>query len=159
MSNWNGTASEALERLDGKLSRAVLRGLGGSNARPATRLLEKWERRCAYCGALNVPLQMEHIVPKVRGGSNRVSNLTMACKPCNDAKGKRTATAFGHPEVQAQAKRPLKDAAAVNASRWALYRHLLATRLPIEVDPGGRTKWNRTARGLPKTHWLDAACV
>jgi 5-methylcytosine-specific restriction endonuclease McrA len=50
-------------------------------------LLEKWGRRCAYCGATNVPWQVEHIVPKIRGGSNRVSNLTMACKPCNDAKG------------------------------------------------------------------------
>ncbi len=122
-------------------------------------LLEKWGRRCAYCGATNIPLQVEHIVPKVRGGSNRVSNLTIACKPCNDAKGKRTAAEFGHPEIQAQAKRPLKDAAAVNASRWALYHRLLATGLPVEVGTGGRTKWNRTARGLPKTHWLDAACV
>jgi hypothetical protein len=27
------------------------------------------------------------------------------------------------------------------------------------VGTGGRTKWNRTRLGLPKTHWLDAACV
>ena len=47
----------------------------------------------------------------------------------------------------------------MNASRWALYHRLLATGLPGEVGTGGRTKWNRTARGLPKTHWLDAACV
>ena len=39
-------------------------------------LLEKFGRKCAYCGAENVPLQVEHIVPKARGGSNRVSNLT-----------------------------------------------------------------------------------
>jgi hypothetical protein len=31
--------------------------------------------------------------------------------------------------------------------------------LPLEVGTGGRTKWNRTVRVLPKTHWLDAACV
>src|SRR5262249_471005 len=24
---------------------------------------------------------------------------------------------------------------------------------------GGRTQWNRTVRGLPKTQWLDAVCV
>jgi hypothetical protein len=40
---------DLLERLEGKPSRAVLRGLGGSNALPATRLLEKWNRMCAYC--------------------------------------------------------------------------------------------------------------
>ena len=39
-------------------------------------LLEKFRRKCAYCGAENVPLQVEHIRPKTRGGSNRVSNLT-----------------------------------------------------------------------------------
>ena len=31
--------------------------------------------------------------------------------------------------------------------------------LPIEVGSGGRTKWNRTRRNLPKSHWLDATCV
>jgi hypothetical protein len=31
-------------------------------------LLEKWHRQCAYCGAVNVPLQIEHIVPKAKGG-------------------------------------------------------------------------------------------
>jgi hypothetical protein len=102
------------------------------------------------------------MIPRTRGGSNRVSNLTIACHPChpcNDAKGRRTAEEFGHPEIQQMAKWPMKDAAAVNASRWALYLRLVTTGLPIEVGTGGRTKWNRTPRDLPKTHWLDAACV
>ncbi len=122
-------------------------------------LLEKWARRCSYCGKTGVPLEIEHIVPKARGGGSRVSNLALACAPCNQQKGIQTAAEFGHPEVQAQAKRPLKDAAAVNATRWALYKRLKATGLPVEVGTGGRTKWNRTLCGLPKTHWLDAACV
>lgn len=122
-------------------------------------LLEKWGRKCAYCGASGVPLQVEHIIPKARGGSNRVSNLTIACEPCNTAKRTKTAAEFGHPEVQAQAQRPLKDAAAVNACRWALFERLRALGLPMEVGTGGRTKWNRTQRGLPKAHWIDAACV
>ncbi len=122
-------------------------------------VLEKWGRRCAYCRAMNVPLQIEHIVPRSRGGSDRVSNLTLACEPCNIAKGSRTAAEFGHPEIQALAKAPLKDAAAMNTTRWALYRRLHAVELPVETGTGGRTKWNRTQRKLPKTHWLDAACV
>jgi len=106
-----------------------------------------------------VPLQIEHIVPKARNGSDRASNLSLACEPCNQHKGTMTAEEFGHPEVQAQAKAPLRDVAAVNATRWALNRRLRAIELPIEMGTGGRTKWNRTRRGLPKTHWLDAACV
>src|SRR5512140_2426807 len=81
-------------------------------------LLEKFGRKCVYCGKQHVPLAIEHIIPKIRGGSSRISNLATACDPCNDDKGTKTAAEFGHSEVQALAKRPLKDAAAVNASRW-----------------------------------------
>jgi 5-methylcytosine-specific restriction endonuclease McrA len=122
-------------------------------------LLEKWGRRCAYCGATGVPLHVEHIVPRSRHGSDRVSNLCIACEPCNQAKGSRTAAECGHPEVQAKAKAPLKDAAAVNATRWALFHRLAGSGLPLETGTGGRTKFNRTQQALSKTHWLDAACV
>ncbi|MBI3910810.1 MAG: HNH endonuclease [Armatimonadetes bacterium] len=124
-------------------------------------LLEKFGHRCAYCdGRSGDPiLEVEHIIPKTRGGSDRVSNLTIACQKCNQKKGNRTAAEFGHPEVQARAKAPLKDAAAVNAMRWALRRNLDATGLPLECGSGGRTKFNRTRAGLAKAHWSDAACV
>jgi 5-methylcytosine-specific restriction endonuclease McrA len=122
-------------------------------------LLEKFGRKCVYCGAENLPLEVEHIVPKSRGGSDRVSNLTISCRRCNLEKGNRTASEFGHPKVEAQAQRSLKDAAVVNSTRWALFRRLQATGLPLEVGTGGQTKYNRTRLGLPKTHWIDAACV
>ncbi|GLV55827.1 hypothetical protein KDH_26710 [Dictyobacter sp. S3.2.2.5] len=128
-------------------------------------LLEKWQRKCAYCGKEGVPLQVEHIVPRARGGSNRVSNLTLACEACNRKKGTLDLSVFlkKKPEVlkriQAQAKAPLKDAAAVNATRLVLLERLKAVGLPIECGSGGRTKYNRVMRNLPKTHWLDAACV
>jgi 5-methylcytosine-specific restriction endonuclease McrA len=122
-------------------------------------LLDKWERKCAYCAVTNVPLQVEHIVPRVRGGTNRVSNLTLACEPCNLSKGTRTASEFGHPNIQSRANAPLKDAAAVNATRWALYRALAVLGLPIETGSGGLTKYNRSRRSLVKRHWTDAACV
>jgi 5-methylcytosine-specific restriction endonuclease McrA len=122
-------------------------------------LLEKFQRHCAYCGKTGTPLEVEHIIPKSLGGSDRLSNLTLACHYCNQAKGNQTADEFGHPEVSQQAKAPLKDAAAVNATRWSLYQRLASTGLPIEVGSGGCTKWNRRKQGLHKTHWLDAACV
>ncbi|GLV54751.1 hypothetical protein KDH_15980 [Dictyobacter sp. S3.2.2.5] len=128
-------------------------------------VLEKWQRTCAYCGKEGVPLQVEHIVPRAKGGSNRVSNLTLACAACNTKKGTLDLSVFlkKKPEVvkriQAQAKAPLKDAAAVNATRLALLERLKAVGLPIECGSGGRTKYNRVMRNLPKTHWLDAACV
>ncbi len=128
-------------------------------------LLEKWNRQCAYCSTKDVPLQVEHITPRAKGGTNRVSNLCLACEPCNVRKGAQDIKEFlkdkpdGLKRILAQAKAPLKDATAVNATRWALFQRLKATGLPIECGSGGLTKFNRTVRVLQKAHWLDAACV
>jgi 5-methylcytosine-specific restriction endonuclease McrA len=122
-------------------------------------LLEKFERKCCYCGKTGIPLEIEHITPKSRGGSDRVSNLCLACRPCNQRKGSKTAAEFGYLGIQAQAKKPLKDASTVNSVRWATWRMFSATDLPVEVGTGGRTKFNRTRQGYPKAHWIDAACV
>ena len=124
-----------------------------------TYLLDKWARRCAYCGATDQALEVEPIVPKSRGGSDRISNLCLACHPCNQAKGNQAAAEFGHPAVQAQAKQPLADAAAMNAIRSTLLERLRAFGLPVNGWSGGRTRWNRDRFGLPKTHALDALCV
>jgi 5-methylcytosine-specific restriction endonuclease McrA len=122
-------------------------------------LLCKWDRKCAYCSKTDLPLQIEHIIPKSRGGSDRVSNLTLACEDCNQRKGNKTAAEFGFPEIEKQAKEPLKNAAALNVTRWALFERLKGFGLPVETGSGGLTKYNRTVRELPKAHWIDAACV
>jgi len=93
-------------------------------------LLEKWHRTCAYCPATNVPLQVEHIVPRAKGGSHRVSNLTLACGPCNTAKGTQDVRAFLAQDpkrlarVLAQAKAPLRDAAAMKLFTQAEFDNL-----------------------------------
>lgn len=128
-------------------------------------LLEKWGRQCAYCDARDTPLEMEHIDARANGGSNRVSNLTLACVPCNRKKDARPLSDFlrKDPErlrrILAKAKTPLRDAAAVNSTRWALYNALKTTGLSVETGSGARTKFNRRRFDLPKTHALDAACV
>ena len=128
-------------------------------------LLEKWGRRCAYCDAEGVPLQIEHICSKARGGSDRISNLTLACQRCNQLKAARSIEDFLAKDsvrltrLMSTAQQPLRDAAAVNSTRSALLGALRALGLPVESSSGGRTKFNRTALGVPKTHALDAACV
>lgn len=127
-------------------------------------LLEKWGRECAYCGKKNVPLQVEHIVPKARGGSDRVSNLTLACECCNQKKGSKPVEEFlkKKPEVlkkiKAAAKQPLKDAAAVNSTRKKLVE-VSSNLLPTTTGTGAQTKYNRCRLELPKDHHIDAACV
>lgn len=128
-------------------------------------LLNKWNRKCSYCSVENVPLQVEHIEPKAKGGSNKISNLCLACEKCNKAKGAKDIKDFlaKKPDVLkrvlAQSKRPLKDAAAVNSTRWSLFDTLKEIGLPVLTGSGGLTKFNRTRLALPKAHWIDAACV
>ena len=128
-------------------------------------LLNKWERKYAYCGVENVPLQVEHIQPRAKGGSNRVSNLCLACEKCNIKKSTKDIKVFlsQKPDILkrilTQAKKPLKDAAAVNSTRWSLFNRLKEIGLEISTGSGGLTKFNRTRLSLPKTHYFDAACV
>ena len=127
-------------------------------------LLEKWGRVCMYCDKSGVPLQIEHIHPKSDGGSDRISNLGLACACCNQKKGKLDVRDFVKDpkrlaRILAQAKAPLKDAAAVNSTRWVLFNALKATGFPVSTGTGGQTKYNRTRLGIAKGHALDAACV
>lgn len=127
-------------------------------------LLEKWGRKCAYCDKEGVPLQIEHIHPRSKGGSNRVNNLTLSCEKCNTNKGVKSIDEFLKKDpkrlekIKRQCKQPLKDVAAVNVTRWALFRTLKSI-LPTTTGSGAQTKYNRTRLTLPKQHWIDAACV
>lgn len=125
-------------------------------------LLSKWKRRCVYCGASELPLQIEHIVPKARGGSDRVDNLTLACEACNLRKGNSPAAAFGFPLLQAQARVPLRDAAHVSALKTTVLSQLRQQfgEACVQVRYGYQTKYQRIqVLGLPKSHAHDAVAI
>ncbi len=113
----------------------------------------------------DAPLEVEHIQPRSQGGSDRISNLTLACHTCNQKKGNRDIADFlsNKPDllkrILAQTKKSLADTAAVNATRWELINRLKNTGLQVFTGTGGQTKFNRTLFGLPKAHWTDAASV
>lgn len=150
-----GTLLRTAERQQGALAgtstRAQLRG--------------RWNSSCAYCGASNVPLNIEHLRPRSRGGSDRISNLVLACAPCNRAKASKPVDVFltDRPELLArilqQARAPLSDAAAMNATCWELTDRLAALGRPLHAWSGALTRRNRHAMGLHKTHTLDALSV
>lgn len=128
-------------------------------------LLERDGRKCVYCGAENVKLEKDHVIPKVRGGSNKISNLVVACRDCNENKGSQRIEDFlkNKPKilqkVRSQLKKNLSSAAAVNTTRKALLNNLRKTGLPVETSTGARTKYNRKLFKIPKYHCLDALCV
>lgn len=122
-------------------------------------LLEKWGRKCVYCNAKEVPLQIDHIEPRSRGGSNKIDNLTLACGSCNLKKGSLPLEQFAPEQALTIRKAPkFRDAAAVNSTRTALMHRLKELPMTFEAGTGGQTKYNRNRLGIPKTHALDAAC-
>ena len=129
-------------------------------------LLEKWKRTCAYCHNQNVSLEIDHIIPQSRGGSNRISNLCLACKKCNQKKGNNSIQEFlvNKPiilkSILEQTKVPLKDTSAVNSIRKIIVTELVKYfGVPVSVCTGGQTKYNRALQGYIKTHWIDAVCT
>ena len=127
-------------------------------------LLKYWQHKCAYCGKEDVVLEVEHIEPKSKGGSDRISNLCIACKNCNQKKGSKPVENFlkNKPDVlkkiKSQQKTSLKDAAVVNSTRNKLVT-TLSDKLPVKTSDGATTKFNRLNQGIDKDHWKDSACV
>ena len=46
--------------------------------------------RCGYCGRGDLPLTIDHIIPKAKGGDDSWENLITACTLCNNKKSDRT---------------------------------------------------------------------
>ena len=122
-------------------------------------LLFKHGYKCAYCGKTTTVFEVEHMTSRHCGGSNRIINLTLSCEPCNTKKGTISAEEFGFPHLRESTALPLKDAAAVNSTRWALWNAAKDLGLPLETGTGGLTQKNRHEQDYPKAHWIDAACV
>jgi hypothetical protein len=55
------------------------------------QIAEEAKYRCGYCQTQEVvsgiPLTVEHIIPKAKGGSDDNANLWLSCRLCNEKKG------------------------------------------------------------------------
>ncbi|MCZ7571035.1 MAG: HNH endonuclease [Ardenticatenaceae bacterium] len=64
-----------------------------SSARLRQRIAKEAGDRYGYCQTQEVvsgiPLTLEHIISKVRGGQDNEENLWLSCRLCNESKGKR----------------------------------------------------------------------
>ena len=133
-------------------------------------LLEKHKRKCFYCGKAVSDFEVEHMLPKSRGGSNRIDNLTLSCHDCNQKKDTLTAEEFIKQTLSAKKaaiklkqlpneKRLFKYMAHMNATRWALYNTIKEKYSVVKMTYGYITKYERIQAGLPKTHHIDAKCI
>ena len=133
-------------------------------------LLEKHGRKCFYCDKEVSNFEVEHMIPKAKGGSNRIDNLTLSCHSCNQKKGTLTAEEFIKQTLPAEKvakklkqlskeKRLFKYMAHMNATRWTLYDAINDKYPNVKMTYGYITKYNRIQAGLPKAHHIDAKCI
>lgn len=132
-------------------------------------LLERENHCCIYCGihASKAKMQIEHVVPRSKGGTDSLDNLVLSCRACNEAKGNQDIQTYlkGKPSVLSRVKAHLgksyKDAAHTNSIRLFVLNKLRdmadAIGATLRVGFGSTTKDNRLSLGLPKDHWIDAA--
>lgn len=145
-------------------------------------LLIRHLHTCQYCGGTSGDsvLEIEHMKPKSRGGSNSTRNLTIACHTCNQLKGSLTPDEW-LASLQTKAKKTKLDEARIKgiqnvinsretgkSSRYWAWVNVTRKRIEsflfdmfedVECSSGGRAKYNRTALGYPKDHQYDAACI
>lgn len=152
-------------------------------------LLYKFGHVCQYCKTKGTSektvnaskdnvLEIEHMHSQKNNGSNRIKNLTIACRTCNQDKGGRNLDEWHNDLKKSKSKlnkirvdnieKILKDGikpvsykftAKINSMRKSLYRELRLMEFDFESETGARTKMNRIAQELPKEHYYDALCV
>jgi len=130
-------------------------------------LLFKYGHKCAYCKNRrgDQVLEVDHIIPRIRGGSDRVSNLAIACRTCNWEKGSKTAGEYGFSNIQEEAAKywAFRYSALTQSYKWALWRELskLCAKYNaiLEATFGYQTKARRLELGLPKAQIIDAMVI
>lgn len=117
-------------------------------------LTQKYGRHCQNCGKKRGRLEKDHVIPKSRGGSDKVWNRMFLCEACNKEKGKNIL-----PDQKSKTFSHMHAMGVINMIRWRLFECFKGTGLTVEGGVGQRTAQNRKKQHYPKTHWIDAACA
>lgn len=123
------------------------------------RISQQASARCGYCLTQEVvsgiPLTLEHLVPKAKGGEDIEENLWLSCRLCNEAKG--VLTEAHDPETGERV--PLFNP---RRQRWREhFRWNQAGTHIIGITPIGRAtvealSLNCELRVLARTLWVEA---
>ncbi len=110
------------------------------------QVLKESRGRCELCGATKKerPLDIDHIIPRSRGGKNEKANLQVLCSKCNRSKGNKDNTDF-HNQIAEDYDpscpfcNPVTNIIAENESVFAIYDKYLVTPLHTLVIPKRHT--------------------
>ncbi|GAC1394640.1 MAG: hypothetical protein NVS4B11_14080 [Ktedonobacteraceae bacterium] len=109
---------------------------------------------CQQCGKQHVRLQAHHIAFKAQGGKDTLTNLLTLCETCHHQlhEGKITLKVVGvSGHLDQVAQRSMQGKSYLYAT--------LGAETALSLLFGYQTATLRKARGLPKTHIIDALCL
>nr|DAX81628.1 MAG TPA: RRXRR protein [Bacteriophage sp.] len=124
-------------------------------------IFSKTNHKCSYCGA---PAQeIDHIVPRAKGGTNSTHNLTPVCRSCNEKKSNLSLKEFGKlmnkDYSHLEPKKLPKDAAIIQAARNYTITNIRKIIPDTTSHDAWLTKYNKENLNLPKEHYYDALSV
>ena len=124
-------------------------------------IFSKTKGRCSYCE--EKATEIDHIVPRAKGGTNSTYNLTPACRSCNEKKSNLSLKEFGKlmnkDYSNLEPKKLPKDAAIVQSARNYMVKEITKIIPDTIIHEAWITKYNRDQLGLPKQHYYDALSV
>lgn len=113
LDEWTG---KPLVLVNGEPYQRPARGVRRISPSTRRKVVARDHSRCRYCGrpvAENINsgflLTIDHIIPVVRGGTKKPSNLVVCCRTCNNRKGDRTLDEAGMVLLEPGADRPPQD--------------------------------------------------
>lgn len=112
--------------------------------------------KCQCCGKKNCRLEVHHLLPRSRGGSDKLANLITLCSDCHHLahSSEEQLLAF-QKKFGKKAKGTLRHATQMN-----VLRHMLQREYPdAELTYGFITKEMRRVFMLEKSHMIDACCI
>mgnify|MGYP002559996410 FL=1 len=105
-------------------------------------------------------IQVHHIVPRSRGGTDRPSNLICLCPKHHSLVHGNNNNNKYFKELQAKKiVDTYKDSTYMNIVRFKIYEELCGIFQDVQIAYGYETKINRRNANLPKFHYTDAACI
>ncbi len=124
------------------------------NFKQATKARDDY--KCQCCGKKNCRLEVHHLLPRSRGGSDKLVNLITLCSNCHHLahSSEEQLLAF-QKRFGKKAKDMLKYATQMN-----ILRHVLQREYPdAKLTYGFITKEMCRVFGLEKSHIIDACCI
>ena len=124
-------------------------------------IFNRSNNKCVYCGAKAT--EIDHIIPRAKGGTNSTYNLVASCRACNQMKSNKTLKEFckimNKDYSHLAPKKLPKDAAIIQSARNYMVKEVTKLVADTTLHDAWLTKYNRDQLGLPKEHYYDALSV